>query len=52
MPGMVADDRLFKVLPGVLELGTSDHLFHIALGIVFLIAGFLTKAVLPVRDNH
>jgi len=49
MPGMVADGRLFKVLPGTLELGTSDHLFHIALGIVFLAAGFLTKAAYASR---
>lgn len=51
MPGMVADDRLFKVIPGTLELGTSDHLFHIVLGIVFLAAGFLTKAAHAVRNN-
>ena len=51
MPGMEADDRLFKVLPGTLELGTSDHMFHIVLGIVFLIAGFLTKAAYAVRNN-
>ena len=43
MPGMVADSRLFKVLPGTLELGTSDHTFHVLLALVFLIAGFLTK---------
>ncbi|MGI9107169.1 MAG: DUF4383 domain-containing protein [Pyrinomonadaceae bacterium] len=43
MPGMDADSRLFKVIPGTLELGTSDHTFHILLGLVFLIAGFLTK---------
>ncbi|MCA1555382.1 MAG: DUF4383 domain-containing protein [Acidobacteria bacterium] len=51
MPGMAADDHLFKVLPGTLELGTSDHLFHIVLGIVYLTAGFLTKAAYAVRDN-
>ncbi|HYP02254.1 MAG TPA: DUF4383 domain-containing protein [Pyrinomonadaceae bacterium] len=44
MPGMAADGRLFKVLPGMLELGTSDHTFHILLGIVFLVAGLMTKA--------
>lgn len=38
------DDRLFKVLPGVLELGTMDHVIHIALGIIFLIAGLMTAA--------
>ena len=44
MPGMEADSRLFKVLPGTLELGTMDHGLHILLGLVFLVAGFLTKA--------
>ena len=36
-------DRLFDVA-GILHLGTMDHLIHIALGIIFLIGGFLTKA--------
>ena len=39
-----ADDRLFKVLPGLLELGTVDHVIHIALGAVFLVAGLMTKS--------
>lgn len=52
MPGMAADDRLFKVLPGTLELGTSDHTFHILLGIIFLIAGFLTKAAYDTARDH
>ncbi|HEX8354697.1 MAG TPA: hypothetical protein VF611_17450 [Pyrinomonadaceae bacterium] len=47
MHGMAADSRLFKVIPGVLELGTSDHLFHVIGGIVFLGAALLTRA-----DHH
>ncbi len=43
MPGMAADSRLFKVVPGTLELGTSDHTFHILLGIVYIVAGLMTK---------
>ena len=43
MPGMATDSRLFKVLPGTLELGTSDHTFHILLAIVYIAAGLLTK---------
>jgi asparagine N-glycosylation enzyme membrane subunit Stt3 len=43
MPGMAADDRLFKVLPGALELGTSDHTFHVLLAIVYIAAGLMTK---------
>ncbi|HEX8459054.1 MAG TPA: DUF4383 domain-containing protein [Pyrinomonadaceae bacterium] len=35
-------DRMFDV--AVLHLGTMDHLIHIALGAIFLIGGFLTKA--------
>jgi Domain of unknown function (DUF4383) len=38
------DDRLLKVLPGMLELGTVDHILHIVLGLIFLVGGFLSKA--------
>jgi len=38
------DDRLWKLLPGTLEFGTMDHVIHIALGVIFLIAGFMTAA--------
>ena len=44
MPDMEVDSNLLRVIPGVLELGTSDHTFHISLMIVYLLAGFLTKA--------
>jgi hypothetical protein len=44
MAGMAADSRLFTVIPGVLELGTPDHLFHVLGGIVFLGAALMTKA--------
>ncbi|HEV2706554.1 MAG TPA: DUF4383 domain-containing protein [Pyrinomonadaceae bacterium] len=37
-------DRLLRLLPGSLELGSADHGIHILLGIVFLIGGLLTKA--------
>jgi len=53
MPGMAADGRLFKVLPGTLELGTSDHTFHVLLAIVYIVAGLMTKAGYDnARDNH
>lgn len=39
-----ADDRLLRVIPGVLELGTADHILHILLGVIFLIGGLMTKA--------
>ena len=38
-------DRIFAVLPGQLELGTVDHVIHVALGVVFLIGGFMTAPV-------
>lgn len=41
MAGMVADTRLWKVIPGALELGQMDHIVHILLGIVFLAGGAL-----------
>ncbi|HLM57205.1 MAG TPA: DUF4383 domain-containing protein [Pyrinomonadaceae bacterium] len=39
-----ADPRLFKAIPGMLELGTSDHILHILLGLVFVAGGLLTRA--------
>ncbi len=41
---MGPDPRLWRVIPGQLELGQMDHIVHLLLGIVFLIGGFLTKA--------
>jgi hypothetical protein len=52
MPGMAADDRLFKVLPGALELGTSDHTFHILLAIVYIAAALMTKTDHDGARNH
>jgi Domain of unknown function (DUF4383) len=37
------DGRLWKVIPGTLELGTADHAIHILLGIVFLAGALMTK---------
>jgi len=44
VPHMAEDAHLLKLLPGTLELGTMDHYIHILLGVIYLIAGFLTKA--------
>jgi hypothetical protein len=38
------DNRLWKVIPGTLELGTADHAVHILLGIVFLAGALMTKS--------
>ena len=44
MAGMMhQDSKLWKVLPGTLELGQMDHIVHVLLGVVFLAGGFLTK---------
>ncbi len=37
------DSRLWKVLPGTLELGQMDHIVHVLLGVVFLAGGALGK---------
>lgn len=50
MPGMSPDAHLFKLLPGVLELGTMDHVIHLLLGIVFLAGGLLTKGYVTTDD--
>jgi len=42
MAGMMAEDtKLWKVIPGTLELGKMDHIVHCLLGVVFLIGGLL-----------
>lgn len=38
------DDRMLELLPGQLMFGTVDHAIHVALGIIFLIGGLMTKA--------
>ena len=38
------DSNLLQVIAGQLELASMDHGLHVLLGIVFLIAGLLTKA--------
>jgi len=45
MAGMVmpSDPKLWKVLPGTLELGRMDHIVHVLLGLVFLIGGALGR---------
>jgi hypothetical protein len=31
------DDRLLRVIPGVLELGTMDHIVHVVVGLLFMV---------------
>jgi hypothetical protein len=35
---------MFRLIPGYLELGTMDHLVHVLIGLVFIIAAALTRA--------
>ena len=42
MAGMMMEDsKLWKVIPGTLELGRMDHIVHCLLGVVFLAGGLL-----------
>ena len=34
---------MFKAIPGVLELGTIDHLIHFVIGAVYLAVGAFTR---------
>jgi hypothetical protein len=38
------NEHMFRVIPGVLELCSMDHLLHIIIGLVFIIAAALTRA--------
>jgi Domain of unknown function (DUF4383) len=38
------DERMLKILPGMLELGTRDHIIHIAIGALFILAALATRA--------
>jgi hypothetical protein len=40
------DGKMLKVIPGVLELGTMDHVVHVLLGGVFLACGLWTRRAL------
>ena len=46
-----ADLRLFKVIPGVLELGTVDHLFHIFVGLLYVATALATRVDVLVRPG-
>jgi len=40
--GMIMEDsKMWKVIPGTLELGKMDHIVHCLLGVVFLVGGLL-----------
>jgi hypothetical protein len=41
----VQDGNLWKLIPGALEFGTSDHVIHVVLGAVFALFGFMPSRV-------
>jgi hypothetical protein len=41
---LAQDAHLLKVIAGVLEFGTRDHIIHILIGVIYLIGGFGTKS--------
>jgi hypothetical protein len=43
VPHMAHDSHLLRLLPGTLEWGTMDHYIHILLGVIYLVAGLMTK---------
>lgn len=46
------NEHMFRLIPGYLELGTMDHVVHLLLGLLFLAAGFLSRApVKPLIDD-
>jgi hypothetical protein len=44
--GHVSDDaRLWRPIPGHLELGTTDHVIHVVVGLAFVAAALATRIV-------
>ena len=43
METMGSDKYLFPILPGSLELGMHDHILHAGVGLLFFVAGLVTK---------
>jgi len=46
LPPSVAEgynEHMFRVIPGVFELGSADHLLHFILGTIFLVAAVWTR---------
>jgi hypothetical protein len=41
---MGSTGNMFKIIPGILELGTVDHILHILIGLLFIFGGIMTKA--------
>lgn len=37
------NERMFRIIPTVLELGLIDHIVHIVIGAIYMIAAFWTR---------
>jgi mannose/fructose/N-acetylgalactosamine-specific phosphotransferase system component IID len=37
------NENMFRMIPGVFELGTMDHIIHIVIAAVYLLGGVLTR---------
>lgn len=37
------NENMFRMIPGVLELGSIDHGLHVVIGLIFIIAAALTR---------
>ena len=46
MHHMGTDPKLFTVIPNVLELGRNDHILHIVIGAVFIVAALLARPLM------
>jgi hypothetical protein len=46
---MAADPRLWRIIPGTLELGSPDHTVHVILGALFIIGAAMTGTATAAR---
>jgi hypothetical protein len=40
---MGADPKLLTIIPNMLELGRNDHVLHIIIGVVFVVAALMAR---------
>ena len=43
MPDMPSDPRMLTIIPNVLQLGQNDHILHIVIGVIFIVAAALAR---------
>lgn len=47
-----ASTHMFKPIPSLLELGTSDHILHIVLGLIFVVGALMTGRDVDRAGDH